>query len=232
MRLKKLNGGRLTGRSDERRSDGGGSRLRCDPTGDGCRPADYASQEGSGVVFRGIPVGKHVDLQETEGSQDAAPDVALTRRSLWVWSSVVVGVLMLGFFAAWVGGVLKVKTPDGVIVLENVPKDSEILVDGEKITFAWPGVGKPLKIRKVPGQHKVEVKKDGFKTFGEVVTVKTDGSEEVTVRLERLDVDRTQKGDAGNPKVGEPPVPTAATHLIPPAGLLRRAEVGTGLVDR
>ena len=127
-----------------------------------------------------------IDFRETDGSQEAAPDVAPMRRPPWMWPSVAVGVLMLGFFAAWMGGVFKVKTPDGVIVLENVPKDSEILVDGDKITFAWPGGGKPVEIRAVPGQHKVEVKKDGFKTFGEVVTVKTDESEEVTVRLEPL----------------------------------------------
>ena len=104
-----------------------------------------------------------------------------------MWPSVAVGVLMLGLFAAWMGGVFKVKTPDGVIVLENVPKDSEILVDGNKITFAWPGGGKPVEIRAVPGQHRVEVKKDGFKTFGEAVTFKTDDAEEVTVRLEALE---------------------------------------------
>lgn len=120
---------------------------------------------------------------------------------------VAVGVLMLGLLAAWMGGVFKVKTPDGVIVLENIPKDSEILVDGDKITFAWPGVGKPLEIRAVPGQRKVEVKKDGFKTFGEVVTVKTDKSEEVTVRLEPLFVDRPGKKEADAPeaKAGEEP---------------------------
>ena len=61
------------------------------------------------------------------------------RRSAWVWPSVAVGVLLLGLFAAWMGGVFKVKTPDGVIVLENVPKDSDILVDGNKIHFLVAG---------------------------------------------------------------------------------------------
>jgi hypothetical protein len=98
---------------------------------------------------------------------------------------VVAGVLLLGFLAVLLGGVFKVKTPDGVIVLENVPKDAEILVDGDKINFTWPGLGKPLEIRAVPGQHKVEVKKEGFTTFGEVVTFKKDGSDEVTIRLEQ-----------------------------------------------
>jgi serine/threonine protein kinase len=105
----------------------------------------------------------------------------------WLWPSVAIGVLMLGLLAAGMGGVIKFKTPDGVIVLENVPKDSEILIDGDKITFAWPGVEKPLEIRAVPGKHKVEVKKDGFSTFAKEATFKTEGSEEVTVRLDPLE---------------------------------------------
>ena len=85
---------------------------------------------------------------------------------------------MSGLIAAWLDGVFEVKTRDGVIVLENVPKDSEIRVDDNKINFTWPGAGKPLEIRAVPGEHRIEVRKDGFKTFGEVATVKTDESEE------------------------------------------------------
>jgi hypothetical protein len=46
-----------------------------------------------------------------------------TRRPPWVWPSVVVGVLMLGLLAVWLGGVFKAKTPDGVIGLESVPMD-------------------------------------------------------------------------------------------------------------
>jgi serine/threonine protein kinase/formylglycine-generating enzyme required for sulfatase activity len=118
---------------------------------------------------------------------DDEPRVAPRPATPWLWPAVAVGVLMLGLLAALV---FKVKTKDGTIVLENVPKDSEILVDGETITLSWPGVGKPFKIRKAPGEHRVEVKKDGFKTFGEVVTVKTDESEEVTIRLEPLVVNR------------------------------------------
>ncbi|HKM54978.1 MAG TPA: serine/threonine-protein kinase, partial [Isosphaeraceae bacterium] len=133
-----------------------------------------------------------IEIKETEPStavvkpkREVAPSSAPApvRRPPWVWASAASGVLLLGLLAAWLG-VFKVKTPDGVIVLENVPKDSEILVDGNKITFTWPGVGKSLEIRAVPGQRKVEVKKDGFTIFAKEMTVKTDGSEEITVRLE------------------------------------------------
>jgi hypothetical protein len=72
-----------------------------------------------------------------------------------------------------------------------------------------PGGGKPVEIRAVPGQHKLEVKKDGFKTFGEVVTLKTDESTIVNVRL-------------------DPPTPLPAPNQIPPAGPARRAWEVTG----
>ena len=73
-----------------------------------------------------------------------------------------------------------------MILLENVPQDSEILIDGSTIPFTWPGAGRPLEIRAVPGQRKVEVKREGYKTFGAMVSVRTDKSEKVTVRLEPL----------------------------------------------
>jgi formylglycine-generating enzyme required for sulfatase activity/serine/threonine protein kinase len=140
-----------------------------------------------------------IDFKETEREMEAAPDVAPRQWRPRVLASVAVGVLTLGFVAAWI--VLKIWTTDGVIVLENVPSDSEIFVDGEKITLSWPGVGKPFEIRKAPGQHKLEVKKDGFKTFGEVVTVKSGESEEVTVRLERSGPGESASVDPVVPKM-------------------------------
>ena len=103
---------------------------------------------------------------------------------------MILGVLLFAFGAALLSGVLKVKTPEGVIVLEGVPHDAEILVDGSKVTLAWPGSGKPLEVRAVPGDHKIEVKKDGFRVFGEIVRFTTDKSPEVTVRLEPLVTNR------------------------------------------
>ena len=80
--------------------------------------------------------------------------------------------------------VLSVKTANGTIVLENVPQNAEILVDGEKTAFTWPGHGKPLEIRAVPGRRLVEVKADGFETQGEFVTVKIGESAPMRVHLD------------------------------------------------
>jgi formylglycine-generating enzyme required for sulfatase activity/serine/threonine protein kinase len=198
-------------------SQAGQSHAGPPVTGAISRPAQPATDAGN-VAIRAkkaaeptVPEGRWesmIDLKETDSSIEATPSVEPTRRPPWVWPSVAVGVLILGFLAAWMGGVFKVKTSEGVIVLENVPKDADVFVDGSKITLTWPGIGKPLEIRAVPGQRKVEVKKDGFKTFGEVVTVKKDGSEEVTVRLEPLDT--TVADSPAQATEGKPPVPPAA----------------------
>jgi formylglycine-generating enzyme required for sulfatase activity len=151
-----------------------------------------------------------IDFREPESPEDEEPQTTQRGRSKWLWPGVAAGVMLLGLLAAVLGGVFKVKTPDGVIVLENVPKDAEILVDGARIDLTWPGLGKPVEIRSVPGQHRVEVKKEGFKTFGEAVTVQTDDSAEVTVRMEPLVVDlQGRNKPAGSPEAasgnGSPP---------------------------
>ncbi len=128
-----------------------------------------------------------LDAQEP-GAASAEPRlVPATRHPRRRWPAVVAASLLGVLPIAWLAGVIiKVKTPDGVIVLENVPEDSAVQVDGQKVTFAWAGDDKPLEIRIVPGEHKVRVAKDGFKTFGQTVTIAQEGREEVTVRLEPI----------------------------------------------
>ena len=168
-----------------------------------------------------------IDVKDSERSGGAKPARAIPRRQRppWVLPAMAAGVLLCGLLLAWAAGVLRLKTADGVIVLENVPKDSEILIDGNKIELKWPGGGAPLEIRAVPGQRKVEVKKDGFKTFGEVVTVKADESEGVTVRLEPLGEEPSGKGE------GIPEARTGASasgQPGPSTGRPSRAAGGSG----
>ena len=83
-----------------------------------------------------------VELKETERSDVAAPAIAAPQRQRprWMWPAVAAGVLLLGLVVAWAAGVFKVKTKDGVIVLENVPADALVEVDGERIKVT-PAVG-------------------------------------------------------------------------------------------
>ena len=83
----------------------------------------------------------------TDVQPQAEPVVVPRGRRVWLWPSVAVGALVFGLWAASLCGVFKVKTPDGVIVLEGVPQDAEVLVDGGKIAVTWPGAGKPFEIQ-------------------------------------------------------------------------------------
>jgi len=111
----------------------------------------------------------------------------------WVWASVAAGVLLLGLVAAWAAWVLKVKTPNGVIVLGGLPEQAEVLVDGGTVSVRWPDGGGPAEITVPAGKHKVKVKKDGIETSGDEVTVRAGGKEELTVRFVPLDDSRRGK---------------------------------------
>jgi len=92
------------------------------------------------------------------------------------------GLLLLGFIFAW-AVVLRVKTANGMIELVNLPKDAEVLVDGEEVAVTWPGGGKPAVVTVTPGKHKIIVKKDGLETSGDEVTVQAQGKEKFTMRF-------------------------------------------------
>jgi formylglycine-generating enzyme required for sulfatase activity len=97
-----------------------------------------------------------------------------------------VASLLLGFVGMWAGGVLTVKTKDGIIVLKNLPADAEVTVDGGTVTLRWAD-GKTAEVRVAPGKkHRLEVKKDGFKVFGDEVELDAGGSKSVLVRLEPI----------------------------------------------
>ena len=55
------------------------------------------------------------------------------------------------------------------IVLQNLPDNAEVLVDGEKVTVQLPDGGGPVQITVPPGRRGVQVEKDGFQAFGEEV---------------------------------------------------------------
>jgi serine/threonine protein kinase len=103
----------------------------------------------------------------------------------WRWPVLAgVGVLLLALVGLWASGVLKVKTNDGTIVLENLPADADVLVDGGLVTVQSRD-GKSVEIRVDPRKkHRLEVKKDGFKVFGEEIEIDAGGRKSVVVRLE------------------------------------------------
>jgi hypothetical protein len=72
-----------------------------------------------------------------------------------------VGVLLLVLVGLWAAGVFKVKTKDGTIVLENLPDDAEVVVDGAKVSVTWADGGKRAEIRVKPGTREIVATKGG-----------------------------------------------------------------------
>ncbi len=130
-----------------------------------------------------------IDLSEPERTPKerlvATASQSSRSRPPWLWLATAAGVLLIGFLT-W--AILSVRTKDGLIVLEDVPDRAEVIVDGERVTIQWPDGGGPVEveIKADPGQHGVQVRKDGFKTFGAEVRIETGERREIIVKLAPL----------------------------------------------
>jgi serine/threonine protein kinase len=108
----------------------------------------------------------------------------------WVISGgIAAGVLVIGLLGLWAGSVLRVKTPEGTLVVKvNVP-NPDMYVDGEKVIVSWDKSGKEAEIRVRAGkQVEVELKKQGFGVFGKQVTLTDGGSRVLEAWLEQQPV--------------------------------------------
>ncbi len=163
-------------------------------------PRDPVPPLRSGTILDGL-----IDLNEKDPLFDAmldrTPPVAatpLSRRAHRTWSTAMArlgwlgsrtrwtaaGVLLLGLIVAGaLAMVIRITTRDGRIVLENVPEQAQVFVDGEKVTVQWPGGGGPVEITVPAGRHGIQVRQDGFLTFGEEVTVQSGEKSDLRVRL-------------------------------------------------
>jgi WD40 repeat protein/serine/threonine protein kinase len=120
--------------------------------------------------------------ERLSGRAATVPRPALRGR-LWKGVVLAFGVLGLALAAAYAAGVFTVKTPDGVLILEGVPEQAEVQVDGERVSVHLPGSGGRLEIRVPPGKHGAEVTREGFRTFGDEVHVAAGDKAETRVRL-------------------------------------------------
>jgi WD40 repeat protein/serine/threonine protein kinase len=125
----------------------------------------------------------------------------------------VVGVLLAAFLALWASGVFRVKTKEGILVLEVNEPNADVFVDGEKVTVTWADGGKKAEVRVKPGTRKVEVNKDGFRVHGEEVELSSGDRRILVARLERTaprDIGKTT-----SPKdKKEPPKPSPALQAL------------------
>jgi formylglycine-generating enzyme required for sulfatase activity/serine/threonine protein kinase len=201
-------------------------------------PTQTATDTGKSVAHPGkaaepsMPEARRenlIEIRQTESPEEAAPSIEPTRRPPWVWPSVAVGVLVLGLFAAWLAGGLRVRTPEGDLVFDGLPDESVVTLDGKVYTVEWPGDGGPAKVSVPAGDHRLKVELKGVTVCGEDVMVEAGKKKWIRVRWEPRVATRknsaggvggspTSEGEAGNSPVGKPPVPPARITVIPKDG--------------
>jgi serine/threonine protein kinase len=109
------------------------------------------------------------------------PAPAVRRGKRWpLLGGLGAALLVLAVLA---GVVLRLKTRDGVVLLENVPADAEVFVDGRKIEITAPGRKEPVQIEVSEGRHQVKVTTGGQEVVGEQVNVRWGQADPLRITL-------------------------------------------------
>jgi hypothetical protein len=108
------------------------------------------------------------------------------RGTLLLSGGIAAGMLLLLVLLTVVGvlasGVLRVETRDGTVVLEDLPADADVTVDGGRVKLKI-GDSKALEIQVAPGKkHALQIKKEGFAIFAKEVTIDAGQSRRIPVR--------------------------------------------------
>ena len=107
------------------------------------------------------------------------------------------GLLLLGAVVAC-AVILRVKTAHGTIVLEDVPENAIVEVDGDRI-MVTPAVGEPVKIEARTGKHGLVVKRGQDVLLEESVTLESGKQFKLTVTYESHDgLHRVENGTPTN----------------------------------
>jgi formylglycine-generating enzyme required for sulfatase activity/serine/threonine protein kinase/Leucine-rich repeat (LRR) protein len=119
---------------------------------------------------------------DTSGSRPRKKPQASRRR---IGFPVAVALLLVGavVFAAVM---FKFKTADGVVAIQVNEPNPEIFVDGNRATVTWGAGGTKAEITLPTGSRKIELKKDGFKASGQVVTIEQGARTSLIATLEPL----------------------------------------------
>jgi serine/threonine protein kinase len=126
-----------------------------------------------------------IELKETEPVKEPAPVVAAagSPRPPWMWPAVAVGMFFLGVVLAG-ALIMRVKTKNGEIVVQNVPEKAEASVNGEKVKLKLPGDPDPVEITEGPGGRGVSVKKGGTEVTGKEVKIRIGDGEGISAGFE------------------------------------------------
>ena len=107
-----------------------------------------------------------------------------------LWIGMAAGMLVVAVLVLWAAGVFKIKTREGILVLEVNEPDAEVFVDGDSVSVTW-GKGekgaRTATINVPPGEHKIKVTKDGYSVVARKLTFKEGEREIFKARLEARD---------------------------------------------
>ncbi len=101
-------------------------------------------------------------------------------------AGVAAGLVLAGLVLLWAGGVFRLQTRDGTIVLAGLPPGAEVSVEGETARVRLDPQGQWLEVRGAPGEHKLHIKASGFEARTQAVTLQLGVNKPLDLRLEPL----------------------------------------------
>ena len=90
------------------------------------------------------------------------------------------------FFAGllWLSGVFHFKTPEGTIVIKQMPADAEVFVDGKKFEVRWNQGNEVAEVSVAPGKRQVRVANGNKTLTGQTVTIHDNERHALRIALE------------------------------------------------
>ena len=123
-------------------------------------------------------------LKDSFNSKTSLPKLTIPKFSQEKWVLIAAGFFTFLVLAALAIGVLRIKTPNGTIVIENLPEDAEVLVDGERVAVTWNEGKDRIEAGTAPGEHVLSVVSKGVRVFGEKVEVDAGGKHTIKLSID------------------------------------------------
>ena len=111
------------------------------------------------------------------------------------WPLIAVGLAALALVIGTAAIIIRLQTKDGIIVLQNLPDEAVVEVDGGTVTLKAAD-GKPIEVRIAPNKkHLLEIKKNGFVAFTKEIEIDAGWREPVLVQLKPITEEKQVAAD-------------------------------------